>query len=77
VDPNRDAFLAAKAIELGIEVSDLADIMDTWNVTAEDPYERGLAALHEGRYADASRYISDSITSSSGDILKRYARKVR
>jgi hypothetical protein len=72
VEQRLDEFLARKATELGVTVEDLAKVVDAWVKSVEDPYERGLAALYEGRYAEASRYISDSITSSTGDVLKRY-----
>jgi len=76
-DPSRDEFLAKKAKELGLSVEELKSAMDVWAKSAEDPYEKGLAALKELRYADASRYISASITSSQGDVLKKYVMLAR
>lgn len=59
-------------MELGLTVEDFTKIVDAWRVSVEDPYEKGLAAFYEGRYEDARRYISESIKSSTGDVLKRY-----
>src|SRR5579864_691846 len=77
VDTARDEFLAKKAKELGLSVEELKTAMKVWTESAEDPYEKGLAALKELRYADASRYISASITSSQGDVLKKYVMLAR
>jgi tetratricopeptide (TPR) repeat protein len=76
-DPSRDEFLAKKAKDLGLSVEELKLAMKAWDESAEDPYEKGLAALRELRYADASRYISASITSSQGDVLKKYVMLAR
>jgi tetratricopeptide (TPR) repeat protein len=65
-------FLAEKAMELGLTVEDLTGMVSEWTISVENPYEKGLAAFYEGRYADASRYITESITFAKGDVLKRY-----
>jgi tetratricopeptide (TPR) repeat protein len=71
-NPSRDEFFARKATELGLTVEDLVEGVNAWASSVEDPYEKGLAAFYKGRYAEASRYISESIESSKRDVLKRY-----
>lgn len=66
------SFLARQAAELGFTPQELADALDAWARSVEDRYQEGLAALYERRYAEASRYISESIPSPPGDFLKRY-----
>jgi tetratricopeptide (TPR) repeat protein len=65
-------LLVKKAEELGFTPRELADALDTWTHSVEDSYEKGLAALYEGRYGEASSYISASIPSQPGEFLKRY-----
>jgi len=70
--PNENRFLARKARELGFTNAELAAAINEWAKSVEDPYERGLAALHEFRYAEASRDISQSLTLAKGNITERY-----
>ena len=70
--PERYEFLARKAEELGFSVQELASAIDAWTKSVEDLYDKGLAALYEGRYAEASAYIKKSIASTGGDVLRRY-----
>ena len=72
VPPERSEFLARKAEELGFSVQELASAIDAWTKSVEDLYDKGLAALYEGRYAEASGYIKQSIASPTGDVLNRY-----
>ena len=71
-DVANDEFLARKAKELGFSVEELKAAIAEWAKSVEDPYEKGLAALHELRYAEASQYISASIPSPPGAFLERY-----
>jgi tetratricopeptide (TPR) repeat protein len=70
--PTGDVFLTAKAQELGFTLEELTLGVNRWAKSVKDPYERGLAALHEQRYEEAKRYISDSISTATGDVLERY-----
>jgi tetratricopeptide (TPR) repeat protein len=72
VDAANDEFLARKAKELGFTVEELKSAINDWAKSVEDPYEKGLAALHELRYAEASQYISASIPSPAGAFVDRY-----
>ena len=65
-------FLVTKAEELGFTPRELADALDGWAHSVEDSYEKGLAALYEGRYQEASSYISGSIPSQPDKFLNRY-----
>jgi tetratricopeptide (TPR) repeat protein len=67
-----EVTLAGRAGELGFTGKELVEALDAWAQSAKGSYEMGLAALYEGRYAKASRYISDSIPSPPGEFLKRY-----
>ena len=66
------AFLTSKAKELGFTTEELVEALNVWARSVEDRYEKGLAALYERRYAEASEYISSSIPSPPGEFLKRY-----
>jgi tetratricopeptide (TPR) repeat protein len=70
VDPAREEFLAEKAKELGFSVAELRSAIEAWTRSVEDPYEKGLAALYNRRYAEASRYITESLSSSAADVLQ-------
>ena len=67
-----DQYLADQAKQLGLTEEELATAIGRWANSVEDPYLKGLAALYERRYAEASRCISESIASSTGDTLERY-----
>ncbi|HEV2495519.1 MAG TPA: tetratricopeptide repeat protein [Terriglobia bacterium] len=67
-----DAFLASQAKELGFTAEQLAAAIDQWAKSTEDLYQKGLAALHELRYSEATRLISESIPSPSGRLVERY-----
>ena len=70
-DAAHDGFLARKAKELGFSVEELNSDIAVWAKSVTDPYEKGLAALHELRFAEASQYISASIPSPPGAFLER------
>ena len=57
-------FLKAKADELGFSEEQLRSAIAEFSKEAVSPYERGLAALHDRRYADASRDIRESLGSA-------------
>jgi uncharacterized protein YkwD len=63
---NWDQFLVEQANQLGFKPKRLVSAINRWAKSVTDPYDQGLAALYQGRYAEASRYISESITSSAG-----------
>jgi uncharacterized protein YkwD len=64
--------LAQQAGQLGLKPKQLVSAINRWAQSATDPYDKGLAALYQGRYADASGYISHSIASSAGSRAERY-----
>ncbi len=70
--PERDPWLARQAKELGFKPKQLTSAIDRWARSVEDPYQKGLAALYQGRYAEATRYISASIASAAGNVVERY-----
>lgn len=69
--PAADAFLADQAKALGFKVSELSAALSAYSLSAHSPYEKGLAASYEGRYADAVRLIQQSIDSNPQEI-ERY-----
>jgi tetratricopeptide (TPR) repeat protein len=71
-DQAGDEFLAKKAKELGFSVEDLKSALEAWTQSVEDPYQRGLAALYNGRYSRASQYISESLSTPKGNVLTHY-----
>jgi tetratricopeptide (TPR) repeat protein len=71
-DAMREEFLARKAKELGFPVAELKSAIDAWTKSVEDPYERGLAAFYNGRWAEAIGYISESLNRPSGDVVTHY-----
>lgn len=64
--------LAQQAGQLGFKPKQLASALNRWAKSVTDPYDRGLAALYQQRYAEASRYIAQSIASSAGSRVERY-----
>jgi len=67
-----DTGLVKRAEELGFTPKELSDALDAWARSTQDSYERGLAALYNRRFAEASQYILKSIPSPPGEFLKRY-----
>ncbi len=57
-------FLEAKAAELGFTEERLRSAVNMWGQEAHAPYERGLSALHERRFAEATRYLQESLASN-------------
>jgi predicted negative regulator of RcsB-dependent stress response len=72
LDASRDEFLTKKAKELGFSVRELQSAIGVWTKSAENLYDKGLAALYNGRYAEARSYFKQSIASSKSDVLERY-----
>jgi tetratricopeptide (TPR) repeat protein len=66
------AVSAGKAVELGFTPVELSEALDTWVHSGGDDYQKGLAALYQRRYAEASKYIAASIPFPPGELLKRY-----
>jgi tetratricopeptide (TPR) repeat protein len=71
-DRMREEFLARKAKELGFPVEELRTAIEAWTKSVEDPYEKGLAAFYNGRWAEAIDYISESLKRPSGDVVTYY-----
>ena len=44
VNPAREAFLTAKAKELGFSVEELKSAIAAWTNSVEDPYNKGLGS---------------------------------
>jgi hypothetical protein len=68
--PLDQSSLARRAVELGFTPQELGEALSAWARSVEDTYQKGLAALYQGRYAEASGYISASIPSPPGEFLK-------
>jgi uncharacterized protein YkwD len=68
--PARDEALPQQASQLGFKPKQLASAINRWAHSVRDPYEKGLAAIYQHRYAEATHYITESITSSAGNVLK-------
>jgi tetratricopeptide (TPR) repeat protein len=71
-DPIMEEFLAKKANELGFSVEELKSAIKEWANSVQDPYQKGLAALYDRRYAEASQNISESLNTLKGNILIHY-----
>jgi tetratricopeptide (TPR) repeat protein len=62
-----DAYLAELAVHLGLEWRELESAIARWSERAETPYARGLAALYDGRYTEASALLRESLAASETD----------
>ena len=71
-DPPLAPQAEAQAEALGFTPEQLTQAIDKWAKSSEDLYERGLAALYERRYPEASGLISESIPSPPGKFIDRY-----
>ena len=49
------------AEEFGLDPSDIDQALREWGRETENPFEKGLAALYEERYAEASDFLSTSL----------------
>jgi len=77
-DPlGREEFLAKKSEELGFSREELASALTEWAKAPGDAYHSGLAALYEGRYAEAASLITKSIGSTESIAVSRYVALAR
>jgi tetratricopeptide (TPR) repeat protein len=67
-----DRSLVQQAKQLGLKPKRLVSALNRWAKSVTDPYDQGLAALYQGRYVEAGRFISQSIASSAGRRVERY-----
>ena len=67
-----DTFLVMQAAELGFTAEELRIALDEWSRSATDTYYKGLAALYKFDYAQASRYISQSLSLAGANLIERY-----
>jgi Tetratricopeptide repeat len=67
-----DKFLGDEATTLGFSVDQLKSAIDEWVKKVKEPYQKGLAALYARRWAEAGRYIQQSIGSSEVDLVEKY-----
>ena len=63
-----DAFLAEQAKELGFSTDEIKAAITNFSKSAEDPWQKGLVAIYEGRFAEAVGLIHKSIEASPSDI---------
>lgn len=67
-----DAFFEQQAKGLGLTTAQLAAAINEWAKSTDQVYDKGLAALYQGRYAEAASFLSKSIPSPPGKLLFRY-----
>ena len=68
--PDREGFLAEKARELGVSAAELKSAIRIWKRSTGGSYQKGLAALDDGRFEEAVRYISESLSSPDANVLR-------
>ncbi|HEX8811662.1 MAG TPA: tetratricopeptide repeat protein, partial [Terracidiphilus sp.] len=68
--PNQadDTFLAQQAKELGFSSSEINAAITKFSKTVDDPWQKGLAAIYEGRYPEAADLIRKSIDAAPSEI---------
>jgi hypothetical protein len=70
-------FLRDQAAVLGANPEELSQAITDWSKAATDPYDQGLAAFYERRFADASRLITESIDTEPKGPIERYVTLAR
>jgi tetratricopeptide (TPR) repeat protein len=75
--PKADALFEQQAKGLGLTPAQLASAINEWAKSPEHGYDKGLAALYRGRYAEAASLLSKSIPSPPGKLLFRYVPAAR
>lgn len=68
-----DESLAEEARSSGFSVDQLKSTIDEWSKNAQTPFEKGLAALYARHYAEATRFIRESVTSDTDQVEKYIA----
>lgn len=68
--PSQDdaGFLAEQAKELGLPAADINDAISRLSKTSDDPWQKGLAAIYEGRFPEAVELIRKSIDVAPAEI---------
>ncbi len=67
-----DAYINQQAERFGVSSGDLRSAIADWLDNVRGPYQRGLVALREHRYIEASKNIAESISGSEKDVVDRY-----
>ena len=67
-----DQLLNEKSRALGFSLDQLTLAIEEWNKMVRAPYDKGLAALYAKHYAEASRYIRESVNSNDSDQVRKY-----
>jgi tetratricopeptide (TPR) repeat protein len=67
-----DELLAEEAQRLGFSVDQIKSAIDEWSKSIQKPYEKGLAELYARHYAEASRYLRESVSTPDNDQVEKY-----
>jgi tetratricopeptide (TPR) repeat protein len=63
-DDRKPEFLAATALDYGLDPVDVDSAMRSWNPKPNDPYAKGLAAFYKGDLAEASAQLTQALKAS-------------
>ncbi len=68
----RSRILGERAHALGLQPADVENAIRSLGQRSTSPYQQGLTALYEQRYADATRYLRASTQMVDRDLADRY-----
>ena len=71
-DLRPDDFLRHTAEEIGVSIPRLKEAIGRWASQVEGFHEKGLVALYEGKYAEASGLMEKSVANAEGDLVQKY-----
>lgn len=60
-EEQRRAALAETAKDFGLKPEEVDQAIRAWGARSQDPYEKGLAALYERNYPEATKRLSESL----------------
>ena len=69
-EEQRRAARGEVAREFGLEPDEVHRAIRDWGQKAKDPYEKGLSALYEENYPEASRELSESLRLRESELQK-------
>ncbi len=75
-EEQKRAVLTEQAQKYGLEPSDVDRAIRLWKKRTKDPYEKGLAALYEENYPEATKQLTESLEIRIKDLEEAQARVV-
>jgi hypothetical protein len=75
-EEQKEAILKEQAQKYGLEPTDIDRAIRLWKERTKDPYEKGLAALYEENYPEATKQLTESLEIRKKELEQAQAKVV-